>query len=323
MIEYATLGQMADQVGRQIEDSTAEKAVQIKEWLNTHYAQVARSHRWPQLHRISEERSSFTTGQSYLYLPKEVEQVYLIFPQNGFAPLQGRALDSLINEYSITYDDTGTTVAFAEAGEVGFCTDFYTTGETLTITHSGSGTVSGVVHGLTSGAEGETAAVEQTETVSILQSTGVITTNTWKDLIGVSVEELAAGDVVTVAGTTSLRTYAKIAAGERTARYKRIRLMQPTATADAYTLVWKKRVMRLSEDHQSVEIPVGQVLIDLTTSAVLSSQREYGAATMHYQAAMAAIESLKNATSIDGSTVHQAIPGMSLRRGYRYMGGTY
>jgi hypothetical protein len=323
MLEFATLGQMAAQVGRQVQSSDDAALVRYKESLNTHYGNVARGHRWPQLLRTSEERSSLTSGQKYLYLPKEVEQVYLIFPQNGAAPAMGGDLDTLIEQFSSIYAEAGVTVAFAEAGEVGYATDFYTTGETLTITHSGTGTVSGVVHGMTSGAEGETASVEEKETVSILQSTGAITTKTYKDLITVSVAELADNDIVTVVGTTSARTYAKIAAGERTARYKRIRLMQPSSTADPYTLIWKKRVARLIEDDDVVEIPVGGVLIDLVVSSALSSQREYSAATLHFQAAQAALESLKNATSIDTAIVHRAIPGMNLRRGYRYRGQQY
>lgn len=324
MLEYGTLGQMADQVGRQIQDSSPEKAIQIKEALNTHYGNVARGHRWPGLLRVSEERSSFAANQKYLYLPLEVEQVYLIFPQNGMPPLEGRSLETLIAQFTTIYAQSGLTVDFAEAGESGFATDFYTTGETLTITHSGSGTVSGVVHGLTAGAEGETTAVEEKEAVSILQSTGVVTTKTWKDLIAVSVAELAAGDVVTVTGTTSLRVYAKIAAGQRTAKYKRIRLMQPPAAVSTYTLVWKKRVARLTADDEAVEIPVAGILVNLVAATILSGQKQYVGAQLHYGEAKEELAQLKNATEVDGSTIHQAIPGMNLRRGYRHGGiGTY
>lgn len=322
MLEYATLGQMASQVGLQIQDSSTEKATAIKDWINTHYAQVARGYRWKELLRVAEERSSTTAGQKYLFLTKEVEQVFLIFPQNNAGVLLGMPLDTLIEQYGSSYDESGLTVKFAEAGEVGYMTDFYTTGETLTITHSGSGTVSGVVHGLTGAAEGISSSVEVTEAVSILQTTGVVTSNTYTDLISVSVDSLAAGDVVTVTGTTSTRTYAKISAGERTARYKRIRLMPPSNSADTYTLVWKKRVMRLSEDHQSVEIPVGQVLIDMVVSTMLSNQREYGAAQMHHVRAQQELERLMVSAGADAPGVQQMIPAINLRRGYRYGGSS-
>ena len=315
MLEYGTLGQLADQVGRQIEDSTTDRAIKIKEWINTHYSQIARGHRWPQLVRISEDRASLTAGQANLYLPKEVEQVYLIFPKGGFPPLLGRSLDTLIEQYWGVESTSGPCIAFAEAGEVGYMTDFYIAGETLTITHSGSGTISGVVHGMTTAAEGLVAGSELTEAVSILQATGVVTTNSWTDLIAVSCEELASGDVVTVTGTTSSNVYAKISGGERTARYKRIRLMQPPDAASDYTLVWKKRVARLVEDHQAVEIPVGDVLIDMVCSSMLSSQREYGAASQHFQRAQFELERLTSSTVADSSTVQQFIPAISLRRG--------
>lgn len=321
MLEYATLGQIVDQVGRQIQDSSSTKQTAIKEWANTHYQQLARNHRWPQLTRVAEERNSLTAGQSYLYLPNEVEQVYVIFAAPSSEVLQGAALDTLIEQFSANYNIASNTVAFAEAGEVGYSTDFYTSGETLTITHNGSAAVSGVVHGLITATEGVMTGVELTETVSILPSTGVVTSNTYFDLIGVSVADLSSGVVVTVSGTTSLRTYAKIAYGQRTAKYKRIRLMQPTAAAGAYTLVWKKRVLRLVEDHQALEIPVGQAIIDMIVATMLSGQREYGAAGMHQQRAESEVERLKASVSTDGAIIHQATPVVNLRRGYHAGGG--
>lgn len=323
MLEYATLGQLSDQVGRQIQDTSAEKAVAIKENLNMHYGQLARGQRWAELLRVSEERVSLTSGQKYLYLPKEVEQVYLLFPQGGMPPLVGMTLTQMIEQFSSVYATSGITVNFAEAGEVGYRTDFYTTGETLKITHSGSGTIEAVVRGSVGGAEGVSTGTEITEIVSVVQgATGGTTTNTFTDLGAVSVQELADGDLVTVVGVTSGYTYAQIAAGERTARYKRIRLMQPPNTATTVVMVWKKRVARLREDNQAVEIPVGTVLIDLCVATMLSNQREYNGANMHYQRGMRAAEELKAADAIDTAVVVQAIPGTSLRRGYR-SGGSY
>lgn len=322
MLEYATLGQMAEQIGRQIQDTSADKAVAIKENLNTHYGQLARGHRWAELLRVSEERTSVVSGQKYMYLPKEVEQVYLLFPQGGMPPLVGMTLTQMIEQYSTTYATSGLTLNFAEAGDVGYRTDFYTAGETIKITHSGSGTIEVVVRGIVGGAEGVSTGTEITEVVSVVEgATGGTTTNTFTDLGAVSTAELADGDVVTVVGVTSAYTYAQIAAGERTARYKRIRLMQPPNAAATVTMVWKKRVARLREDNQAVEIPVGNVLIDLCVATMLSNQREYGGAQLHYQRGSVAAEELKAADAIDTAVVVQAIPGTSLRRGYRSGGG--
>jgi len=321
MLEYATLGQMAEQVGRQIQDSSSSKMTAIKEWLNTHYAQQARGHRWTELLRISEERFNVSAGQKYLYLPKEVEQVYMIFPQNGMPPLIGMNLAQMIEQNSTVYATSGITLNFAEAGDVGYRTDFYTAGEALTITHSGSGTIEAVVRGSVGGGEGLVAGTEITEVVSVLQTTGGTTTNTFTDLGAVSVQDLADNDVVTVTGVTSGNVYATISAGERVARYKRIRLMQPPNALAAVTLVWKKRVARLREDNQAVEIPVGQVLIDLCVASMLSTQREYGGAQLHYQRGMAEAAELRNAEEVGSPAVQQAIPGMSLRRGWNSGGG--
>lgn len=318
MLEYATLGEMAGQVGIQIGDSSSDKAAAIKAEINRRYSILARQHRWKELLRVSEEQFSTTASQVYLYLPKEVEQLFLIFPQNGMPPLQGRSLDQLIDEYTSQYRAAGATVNFAEAGEVGYRTDFLTSGEALTITHSGTGTIEAVVRGLVGGAEGVIAGNETVEVVSVLQSVGATTTNTWTDLGAVSVQELADGDLVTVTGASSGRVYAQIASGERTARYKRIRLMQPTITGDAVTLIWKKRIARLKEDNQAIEIPLGNVLVDECVATMLSSVREYGGAGLHYQRAEREVEKIRDADSTDDAIIHQATPGMPLSRGFRY-----
>lgn len=322
MIEYATLGEIVDQVGLQIMDTSTDKKPAIRAEVNRRYSMVARGHRWKELLRISEEDFSFSVGQKYLYLPKEVEQVYLIFPQNAMPPLEGRSLEQLIEQFSGEYDQNGLTIQFAEAGEVGYRTDFSTSGERLVITHTGTGTIEAVVHGMVTAGEGLVASTEKVEIVSVLQSAGGTTTNTFTDLIAVSVQALADDDIVSVVGNTSGTTYAVISAGERTARYKRIRLMQPPQTADAVTLIWKKRVARLSEDNQVVEIPVGSVLVDDVVATMLSQAKEYSGASLHYQRASRDIEDLKAAVEIDNKTIVQAIPGMSLRRGYRHGGGT-
>ena len=317
MLEYGTLGQIAEQVSVQIQDSSASKAVAIKGWINTHYARVARGHRWPELLRVSEERASLTAGQKYLYLPKEVEQLYLVFPQNAFGVLQGRALDSLIEEYSTIKDTAGVTVNYADAGEVGYMTDFYTAGERISISHSGTGTIEAVVRGSIGGAEGVAAGTEIVENVAVLQSTGGTTASTFTDLGAVSVGALPTGDVVTVTGVTSLRTYAKISGGERVAKYKRVRLMVPTLTADPYTLVWKKRVIPLVDDNQAVEIPVSQALVSMVVSTMLANQREYAGAQLHYNEGQREVEQLKHATAVDEAVIHIAVPAANLRRGYR------
>ncbi len=329
MFEYATLGEMADHVGIQIQDTSSSKADAIKLAINMHYGQLAREHRWKELLRISEEKFSTSSGQKYLYLPKEVEQLYLVFPQGGMPPLTGMSLDQMIEQFSSGYDTAGATIAFADAGEVGYRADFHATGEQLVIRHSGTQACQAVIRGMILGQPGTVAATEIVEKIALAAGSGgvglpigssVTTSNTFTELGAVSVTELADDDVVSVIGATSGTVYAVIAAGERTARYKRIRLMQPEDGSELVTIVWKKRVARLKENNQALEIPVGNVLIDMTVATMLAGQREYGGATMHYQRARRDIDELKSATEVDTAAVQIAIPGVSTRRGYQFGG---
>jgi hypothetical protein len=318
MMEYATLGEIADQVALQIQDSSAGKRSQILGEITRRYGIRCREHRWKELLRVSEERFSTTAGQSYLYLPKEVEQLYLLFPQNGLPPLQAAQIEDIISNNSSSYRTSGLALSWGEAGEVGYRSDFYTAGEQLQLSHSGSGTIECVVRGNVGGAEGVAAGNETTEVVSVVQGGGTTTTNTFTDLGAVSCQNLADGDLVSVVGVTSATTYAQIAAGERVARYKRIRFMPPTATADAVTMVWKKRAAKLREENQSVEIPLGQALVDDVVATMLSFKREYAGAQLHYQRAERDIEAVRRSDETDSPTVLQAVPGMSLRRGFRH-----
>lgn len=317
MLEYATLAEIADQVALQIQDSSATKRAQIISEISRRYGIRAREHRWKELLRISEEKFSTTAGQSYLFLPKEVEQLYLLFPQNGLPPLQGAQIEDLIANNSSVYRTSGLAIAWAEAGEVGYRATFSTSGEQLQLSHSGSGTIECVVRGHVSGAEGVAAGNEVTEVVSVVQGAGTTSSNTYTDLGAVSCEDLADGDIVSVVGVTSGTTYAQIAAGERTARYKRIRLMPPTATTDTVTMVWKKRVARLREENQACEIPIGQVLVDDVVAGMLAFKREYAGAQLHYQRAERDLSRVQHSDDVDSPAVMQAVPGMSGRRGYR------
>lgn len=321
MLEYATLCEIADQVALQIQDSSTTKRSQIILEITRRYGIRARERRWKELLRVSEEKFSTTAGQSYLYLPKEVEQLYLLFPQNGLPPLQGAQIEDLIANNSSAYRTSGLALAWSDAGEVGYRADFYTAGELLQISHTASSTIEVVVRGNVGGAEGVADGNEVVEVVSVVSGAGTATTNTFTDLGSVSCQDLADGDLVSVVGVTSATTYAQIAAGERTARYKRIRLMPPTATADTVTMVWKKRVARLKEENQACEIPVGQILVDDVVATMLSFKREYAGAQLHYQRAERDMAAVARSDETDSPTVLQAVPGMSGRRGFRYGNG--
>jgi len=308
MIEYPTLKLMRDQVARQIGDQSPGRQTKIDEWLNIHYADIARKKPWPQLMRSSEEERALTAGDSYVYLPKEVEQLYLVLQANQDALVQA-SIEAIIRGAGTAYRTPGGSYTFADAGEFGRRQDFYASGEKITLSTSGSAAVSAVVHGVTVGKSPEVTGQEIREELTISPSTGATTTNTFKDLFSVSVAPLANGAVVTAAGTTSTDVYATIGEGESTARYKRIRIMQPDAVGSLVTCVWKKRPFKLISDHQSIEIPVGTQLVEACIATMMVNQREYNAAAIyHAQRSKDGVEELFKSSQDQNAKVYLAQP---------------
>lgn len=282
MLEYPTLKVMRDQVARQIGDNSSDRQTKIDEWINTHYAQLARKHLWPQLMRTTESGLTVSSGAESVYLPKEIETLFFVMPDNQ-SQATAQALEVLLRNAGPTISNPGTIYHYAESGEFGRRCDFSATPEKLTLTTSGSGSVSAVVHGSVTAASPSVSEQEIREEVTISPSVGVTTTNTFTDVFGIGVATLSSGVTVSIAGTSSGTVYATIGEGENTARYRRIRIMQPVGAANSVTLIWKKRVFRLISDNQAIEIPVGQALVDATIATMMVNQREYNAAAVYHQ----------------------------------------
>lgn len=308
MIEYQTLVQMSDQVARMVQDTSATKAVKIKEWINTKYAEAARNYRWPQLIRPSEGLNTYSAASPFLYLPKDAEDVLFIIPTNNIGALSQQDIQQLIDKAGGSFATAGYTTAWAPAGESGKLRDFHTVAEQLTIQHtSASSTITAVVQGTSAAAPGNPSSSEIVEAVSVLPTTGGTTVATFNDLTSFSVSDLPAGVSAYIAGVTSGYVYANIVSGETTARYKRVRLMQPSSTSERFTVYYKKRVSKLSLDNQSVEIPVAQYLIKAATAEMLMNQREYGAAQIRMVEAMGMLEKAV-AASAGSEGIVQAVP---------------
>lgn len=301
-----TLKGIRDQVARQVGDSSSRTETKIDDWINNHYSEIGRNKMWPQLLRSSEEQATLTAGAAHLYLPKEMEQLYFVMEMNLDASVN-MALEALLRGAGTQFQTVGPVFQWAEAGEFGRRRDFYTSPETLTITQTGSGSINAVLQGVVTSAAPVITSQERTEEVTVAPS-GSATSLTYADLHSVSVEPLS-GNLVTVTGTTSGYVYATIGDGEQTARYKRVRLMQPPQLSNAYTIVWKKRVAKLVYDNQAIELPIGQQLVDATVATMLVRQREYNAAAIyHQQRSQAGVESAFSASQSQGEKVMQAVP---------------
>lgn len=307
MLEYPTLKQMRDQIARQIGDDSEDRAVKIDEWINTHYSEVARKKAWPQLLRSSEEEVSLTAGAAYVYLPKTVEVLYFVMPHDCGEAIN-LALEAILRNASVNFRNSGLVFAYADAGEFGRRVDFHTLFERLTLTTTGSDAVNAVVHGSVTSTAPNVTSQEIREEVQIAPSTGVTTSNAFSDIYSVGVATLT-GSIITVTGATSGLVYATIGEGEQTARYRRIRLMQPDQQGTAVTLVWKKRPFKLISDNQAIEIPVGTQLMDAVISTMMINQREYNSAAIYHQGrASKGVDESFDAARTQGDQIYLAQP---------------
>lgn len=314
MIDYRTLEEMRDEVGRMIGDvlssgsvsSTSRRGLLIDGAINRAYEKCSKRYRWPQLLRGSEATATVTSGNRYLYLTdKYIETLYFIFPGQleTLAPVQ--TIRMFFDRYGSGFDSSGVIQDYADAGEFGIKAAFSSTAEVVTlVSDSASDTsVDCLVRGVNSGGTDEVQ-----ETVTVTGTTPVASSTTFSDVISVSTDGTQAG-VITLAGNTSGTTYATVAPNERTARYKRLRLGSIPSTAETFTYYWKKKVAKLANDDQVPEIPVSRVIIEMAVADQFAEQRKWqAAASYHRSMAEEALIEAWESTTVQGESVQQATP---------------
>ena len=282
MIGLMTLKEIRDLVAAQIGDTSSGRATKIDLAINMHYCDFASRKRWPQLVRSSEELVTVSSGSKFVYLPKDVEQVYFILPQNSDALLQATNIEQLFNVAGDTFDTPGAALSYAEAGDFARRYDFLAAGEQLSVAQTGlTSTSSAYVTGIVGGSPGAPTSTERGETVTVSATAGVYTNltagETYYDISTFSVQANTSA-YYTLKGVTSGTIYAQIAPGDQTVRYRRLRLMNPPDADTAVTVYWKKRVAKLVNDNQSIELPIGYAIVNKTMATMYANQREYNAA---------------------------------------------
>lgn len=274
-IDYRTFADMYGFVGRQINDSSESRKTKIKESLNYHYREICRFMRWPELIRGREETLSFT-GSRWLYLPKDVDELF--FMQEGSIPnvLPHEAVEQFFANAGDSFDTTGTAFRRTDAGEIGRKFDFSSTAEKITIsssTSTDSNTV--VIHG-------EDSNGDDIKDVVALPGNGtsVDSTTTFSDLFSVSCDGSQTG-TITAAGKTSATTYATIPPNERTARYWRVRIRWVPQSGQVFTIYYKRRVAPLVNDQDVMEIRASYIAIEFATASQYLNMQMGNFASFH------------------------------------------
>lgn len=271
MIGYMTLAEMRDAIGRQVGDTTAYRNTRIDEWINLHYEEIAKRHLWPELVRSAEAGISLTSGERFIYLPKEVAQLLFFYQRTDDNVLNYQDVRDLFRRAGTTAESSGQVSDYSFAGLEGKKTGWHTAAEKLElVSDSTSDTaVTAVVHGMLADDN------EFDEEVALNGTTGVLTTKDYADLLSVSCDGHVG--IVTVTGNTSAKEYAEIAPDEVTARYKKYRLLWIPSSADSITYYFKKHVRRLTRDNQTPEFPCSHWIVQRGVYQQLLQQRKGGA----------------------------------------------
>jgi hypothetical protein len=310
-IDYLTLSQMVDQVGRFIGDTTSRRDTMITERLNSDYADLAARYRWPELLRGFENAYPVVSGEAFLYLPKNLSELYFIIPGSPVAETPHQTIEKFFQRQLETFNSVGRLLTWSDAGEFGRRAEFPATATKLTLQNVGASIATQqtvLVQGLV--AVGSTSErVELLEEVSLTGSTAVDTVKTYSDLIQVTATGDQTGYISVVSQTDPTLLFATIEPGEVTARYQRIRLGYVPQNSDTVTIYFKKQVKKLTEDTQVPEIPIARVLVELSISAMFAQERKWqGAATYHQQIAERYLEQIWAKKITQPGKIQQAVP---------------
>lgn len=318
MIGYLTLKEMRDTVAAHVQDISTARATKINDWLNIHYFDFAARYRWPQLTKSEEAAVTASANGAYLYLPSDVDQLYAILPQNQDGLASPMSVEAVLQQMGATSQNAGLMNKYADAGEFPRRFDFLAAGELLQVAQTGYTTTStATVSGISGGIPGSATSAEVIENVTVSATAGVYANLpaglTYFDVTSFSVASNPTGSYL-LKGLTSQVVYAVIGPGDTSARYKRVRLANAPSADQVVTMYWKKRVKRLTQDSQTIEIPVAGALIDKTIATVYSSQREYNQAMgYHDQRAESECERAFTGTTIEGERVELGQPTIGMR----------
>jgi hypothetical protein len=318
MIGYLTFSEMRNTVAAHVQDISTARASKINDWLNIHYFDFASRYRWPQLTRSEEAAVTLTANGPYMYLPSDVDQLYAILPvgQDGLAAPM--SVEAILQQMGATSQNPSLFVNYADSGEFARRYEFLAAGELLQVAQTGyTSTSTASVAGVVGGVPGSPASAEVLENVTVSATPGVYANLpaglTYFDITSFSVASNPSGSYL-LKGLTSQVIYAVILPGDTSTRYKRVRLGNTPAANQVVTMFWKKRVKRLTQDSQTIEIPVAGALIDKTISTMYSSQREYNQAMQyHDQRAEMECEKAFTGTTIEGERVELGQPTVAGR----------
>jgi len=273
---------------------------------------AVKRYRWPNLVKAREGSATATSGEVFMYLAKDVGELFFLRNGKLGTEIVHQAVESFFRRQSLTVNTSGEIFTYTDAGEDGKKAEI-STAEKLSVSSSSASADNAktvTIHGVVSGEE-------LFETVTLPGAGGVDSTNTYSDVYAISIDGSQSG-VITIVGKDSATEYATISPGDRTAKYRKVRLSMKPQAADSIVYYFKKRVPTLENDNQVPEIPAASAIVEMAVAKSYVQQRHIAAYQMKMQDAEASLQRAFDA-SRQSEALLQATPALSSlsrRRGY-------
>lgn len=271
--------QIYTQVSQHVQDTGSGRQTRIKDSINRKYQELADGFDWPDLYRIELAEVTVTAGESTIMMPAHVDIVKKIILDSNKDLLLASTPSMFFKRNFDILDNSSNPFQFTIIGTSPFKRPI-TTAETLVFVSSDAADTTPIVQvwGLVNGEE-------INESITMNGTTNVTSSNTFSRVTRIgtdtSVEDSSRAGNITVTGTTSSTEYAVIKAHEFDSRYQVLRLQDGASAGTTLSVFYKKKVQRLINDGDSLEIPVGLILFELAVMDILDSQGKSAQAREH------------------------------------------
>jgi len=316
-----TYKQLQDEIGRHIQDTSSGRLTRIKDAINRKYTEIADGFDWPDLWRLEVAEVSTFASEQYVFMPRHVDLVKKIVTDSGKELLHNANPEMHVNRYFDNLTAGGVAFEYTSTGSSPI-KRIITTAETLDLISSDVGDTSPVVSiwGLVSGEE-------LNELVTLNGTSAVTTSNTFSRITRIGTEssiiDASRAGNITISGTTSSTEYAVIPTFEKDSRYQAIRLDSNPNAADTLSIVYKKKVRKLINDGDTLEIPADLILFELATADILRSQAKYNQANVNENLGRTMMLEMMSRYANQTEAVFQSAPigpGTSGRDGLAFSG---
>lgn len=302
MLNYA---QLKTQVGQFIQDTSNGRETRIGDAINRRYREVAETYDWKELLVPDETSFSCVSGQDMLFLPKHIRLIKKMIAKSAPNIIHPVNIEALYDQHFETRNTGGVPLRYAQAGWSPVKA-VMASAETLTLVSSSASDTAGVtvrIWGLNSGGTDEVS-----ETVTINGTTNVPTTTSFSRITRIGTNSTGRVGIITVSGTTSLKTFATLATNEYETHYQAYRLWPVPSSAESLSITYIKKVVPLSNDADTLEIPCDQAIFELAVADILDQQHKWSPSREHEQRGREIIARYMLGAKMISENVEQAAP---------------